>query len=152
MLLLHADSRLSPGWDERVREALADPGVAGGAFRLRFDERGRAFRLLELGVRARVALFGLPYGDQAIFVRRRVLEAIGGIPAVAFMEDLDLVDAIRRQGRLRVLDLPVVTSGRRYRQAGLLRTVVLHLLAALLWSLGVERGRIERLVRGRAGA
>jgi rSAM/selenodomain-associated transferase 2 len=148
VLLLHADSRLSPGWDERVRDALADGRVAGGAFRLRFDDPGAAFRLLEQGVRLRVALFRLPYGDQGIFVRRRVLEAIGGIPAVPFMEDLDLVRAIRRQGRLQLLELPVVTSGRRYRQAGLVRTVALHGLAALLWSLGVPRGRIERWVRG----
>jgi hypothetical protein len=129
-----------------VREALADPSVAGGAFRLRFDDRGPAFRLLEWGVRLRVALFALPYGDQAIFVRRRVLDEVGGIPDASFMEDLDLVRAIRSRGRLRVLSLPVITSARRYRQQGVLRTVLLHAVAALGWALGVDRTRIERWV------
>jgi rSAM/selenodomain-associated transferase 2 len=148
VLLLHADSRLEPGWADAIGEALADPSVAGGAFRLRFDDPGRAFRLLEWGVRLRVALFKLPYGDQAIFVRRRVLEEVGGIPDTSFLEDLDLVKAIRSRGRLRALPLSVTTSSRRYRRQGLLRTVALHGLAALAWSLGVDRSRIERWVRG----
>ena len=148
VLLLHADSRLPPGWAEAVRESLADGRVAGGAFRLRFDETGAVFRVLEWGVRLRVALFGLPYGDQALFVRRRVLEDLGGIPDVRFMEDLDLVKAIKTRGRLRVLPLPVVTSGRRYRQSGVLRTVLLHGLAVLAWRAGVPRDRIQAWVRG----
>jgi rSAM/selenodomain-associated transferase 2 len=148
VLLLHADTRLSPGWKEAVEDALRDPGVVAGAFRLRFEDRGLAFRVLEWGVRLRVAVLGLPYGDQALFVRRGVLDELGGIPQVDFMEDLDLVSALKRRGRLRVLPLPVTTSGRRYRQAGVLRTTGLHLLAALLWSLGVDRARIKRWVRG----
>jgi rSAM/selenodomain-associated transferase 2 len=148
VLFLHADSRLPPGWTDAVQAALDDPRVAGGAFRLRFGERGVAFRLLERGVRLRVALFGLPYGDQAIFARRCVLDEIGGIPDVGFMEDLDLVAAIKTRGRLTVLPLPVTTSGRRYSQAGIVRTILLHLIATAAWSLGMERTRIERWVRG----
>lgn len=148
VLFLHADCRLSAGWPDAVREALADAGVAGGAFSLRFDEPEAGFRLLEWGVRLRVACFGLPYGDQAIFVRRSVLDAIGGIPDVPFMEDLDLVQAIKSRGRLRVLPLPVTTSGRRYRRAGFARTVGRHLAALLLWRAGVERARIAAWVRG----
>ncbi len=139
---------MPPGWTDAVRDALADGQVAGGAFRLRFDEPGAAFRVLEWGVRLRVACFGLPYGDQAIFVRRRVLEDVGGIPDVDFMEDLDLVRAIKTRGRLRVLTLPVTTSGRRYRESGVLRTVCLHLAAALLWKAGAPRDRIAAWVRG----
>lgn len=144
VLLLHADSRLAPGWVDGVQDALADPSVVGGAFRLRFDDAHPGFRLLEWGVRLRVALFGLPYGDQAIFARRRVLDAVGGVPEVPLMEDVDLVRALRRQGRLRVLPLPVWTSGRRHRAGGLLRTAGRHLLAIGLWRLGVSRGRIAR--------
>jgi rSAM/selenodomain-associated transferase 2 len=148
VLLLHADSRLPSGWAEAVERLLRNSGVVGGAFRLCFDEPGAAMRLLEWGVRLRVALFGLPYGDQAIFVRRSVLEDIGGVPDVPFMEDLDLVKAVRARGRLVVLPLPVETSARRYRQAGVLRTVVLHLIATAAWGAGVDRLRILRWVRG----
>jgi rSAM/selenodomain-associated transferase 2 len=147
VVLLHADSRLPTGWVEAVRAAVALPGTAGGAFRLSFEESTPMLQVIEWGVRLRVAIFGLPYGDQAIFVRRHVLEAIGGIPDVPVMEDLDLVKAVKRQGRLVNLGLPVVTSGRRYLEGGAARTVALHTLAVAGWLAGVRRDRVAEWLR-----
>lgn len=147
VLLLHADSRLPPGWDAAVRGALADPRVVGGAFRLRFDAPGLGLRIVEWGARLRAALFHLPYGDQALFVRRAVLEAIGGVPQVPIMEDLDLVRAMRRRGRLALLALPVATSPRRYRERGVFRTAARNLLTACAWALRVDRERVAAWYR-----
>jgi hypothetical protein len=139
VLFLHADTTLPEGFADRIRCALSDPAVAGGAFALRFAESGFALRLIEFGVRVRLALAGLPYGDQAIFVRRSVLEAMGGVPQAAIMEDLDLVERIKRSGRLALLSDPVTTSARRYRERGGLRTVARNALALLAWKLGIDR-------------
>ena len=147
LLFLHADTRLPSGWDAGVRHALADPDVVGGAFRFRFDERTLVLRLLEWGTRLRVALLRLPYGDQALFVRRSVLDAIGGLPQVPIMEDLDLVAALKRRGRLVLLTLPATTSARRYRERGPLRTAARNMLAALAWACGRDRARIAAWVR-----
>jgi len=153
ILFLHADTRLPPGWAGAVRRARADPEVAGGAFRLRFDPaegRSLALRAVEWGARLRVALFGLPYGDQAIFVRRPVLEAIGGVPRAPIMEDLDLVHAVKRHGRLARLDAPATTSPRRYRANGVPRTFLRNAVALGAWRLGVDRERVAGWYRARA--
>lgn len=142
VLFLHADTRLSPDWARCVAEAMRDPAVAGGAFRLRFDSPGWALRLVEWSVQIRVALLALPYGDQAIFVRRSVLEAIGGLPPVPMMEDLDLVRAMKRHGRVRTLPQVATTSARRYLDHGIGRTVFRHLLALLAWRAGFNRARV----------
>jgi rSAM/selenodomain-associated transferase 2 len=142
VLFLHADTRLEPGWVDAVTRALRDPSVSGGAFRLRFEGEGASLRLLELGVRVRVKLLGLPYGDQAIFVRRSILEEMGGIPSEELMEDLDLVAAIKARGRLALLSHHAITSPRRYIEHGALRTVARHLLALAAWRLGVDRRRV----------
>jgi hypothetical protein len=92
----------------------------------------------------RNAVLGLPYGDQAIFVRRRVLEAMGGVPDVPLFEDLDLVRGIKAQGRLALLPLAVTTSGRRYARGRRLRTLLGHQWALLGWWLGWDRGRLAR--------
>lgn len=144
LLLLHADTRLPRGWASAVCGALGDPAVVGGAFRLRFDDRSPALRFIEWGARLRTALGGLPYGDQALFVRREALEAVGGIPQAVVLEDLDLVSRLRRRGRLARLALPVVTSARRYRAGGPLRTMLRHWRVAAGWALGVERNRLAR--------
>jgi rSAM/selenodomain-associated transferase 2 len=147
LLILHADTRLAPGFADAIRRALQDPEVIGGSFRFRFDGRTAALRFIEWGARLRVAVFGLPYGDQALFMRRSVLADVGGVPQVPVMEDLDLVVALRRKGRLAALSLPATTSARRYVANGVWRTMGRHWLAAAAWALGVDRQRIAAWVR-----
>jgi len=142
VLFLHADTHLPPGWEAAVGSALADPQVVGGAFALRFDSRSLGLRIVEWGAWLRAALFGLPYGDQAVFARRAALEAIGGIPAAPILEDLDLVRALRRRGRLARIALPVTTSARRYQRRGVARTWWRNALALAGWRLGVDRERL----------
>jgi rSAM/selenodomain-associated transferase 2 len=142
IVLLHADSRLPPGFDSAVAKALEDVGTIGGAFRLRFEEAGWALRVVEWGVRLRVAVFGLPYGDQALFVRRRTLEGIGGIPRAPIMEDLDLVRAMRGCGRLAALDLAVTTSARRYRARGVAKSLFRNALAVVAWRFKFDRRKV----------
>jgi rSAM/selenodomain-associated transferase 2 len=144
VLFLHADTFLSAGWREYVREALADPACAGGAFSFRFGERGWRERWIESCVALRVALFRLPYGDQAIFVRRSVLEGMGGVPIVSLMEDLDLVAGIKRAGRLEMLSATATTSSRRYADRGGLRTILHHAVALMGWMVGADRERLAR--------
>ena len=144
ILFLHADTRLPSGFDAAVARVLGDAGIVGGAFRFRFDRSSPALNFVQWGARLRVALFKFPYGDQAVFVRRQTLEAIGGIAQVPLMEDLDLVTALRRCGRLATIALPVTTSARRYQEAGVFRTMFWHWLAAGARLLGVDRARIAR--------
>jgi len=143
LLFLHADTRLPPGWESDVEQALEDPVVCGGAFRLRFDDRRPGLRVIEWWARLRVAFFGLPFGDQAIFVRREVLQEIGGVPQAPVMEDVDLVSAMKIRGRLVALPRSVTTSARRYRHGGVLRTAWRHALALGARGAGVDRGRIQ---------
>lgn len=147
ILFLHADTTLPPGWAGAVSAALADPRVVGGAFRFRFDERSLALRVVEWGARLRSELGGLPYGDQGLFVRRSALEAVGGVPQVPIMEDLDLVTALKRHGSLALLREPAVTSARRYREAGVVRTLLRHGLALGAFALGLDRARVAAWVR-----
>lgn len=143
VLFLHADTRLPEGWGAAIQSSLTDREVCGGAFRFRFEEpRDWRLRLIERGANLRARWLRMPYGDQAIFARRSVLERIGGVPQARLMEDLDLIRALRRHGRLALLSQPVVTSSRRYQAAGPLRTAVRHVIAALAWGVGIDRDRI----------
>ena len=79
LLFLHADTRLPLGWADAVREALADPEVVGRRVPAAL-RRSRRWRCASSsGARSGARCWrGLPYGDQALFARRAVLEAIGG--------------------------------------------------------------------------
>ncbi len=148
VLFLHADTELPHDWFELVRDTLADPAAAGGAFGFRLRGKGMGLRIIEAWVEVRLFLFSLPYGDQGLFARRTALEAMGGVPQVPIMEDLDLVRGLRKQGRMVQLRAPAISSARRYQNAGSVRTVVKNLLALIAWRLDLDRDRVAAWYRG----
>jgi uncharacterized protein len=131
LLFLHGDTALPPSALERVRHALRDETVAGGAFRLRIASPCRVLKVVAWGANLRSRLFGLPYGDQALFVRRSVFEAIGGFEPWPLMEDVDLARRLRRAGRMVLLPEAVTTSARRWEREGVLWTTVRNSLLLL---------------------
>ena len=143
-VFLHADTCLPEAFDGHVRTTLAQPGVAGGAFELAVDSSRPALRLLERMVRLRSRRFGMPYGDQAIFVRRRIFEDVGGFPELAIMEDFELVRRLRRRGLIAIAPAKVRTSARRWQARGLIRTTVLNQCIIAAHLLGVPDGRLAR--------
>ncbi|MCU1383925.1 MAG: putative glycosyltransferase [Acidobacteria bacterium] len=145
LVFLHADTQLPHEW----RRAIATASEAGktyaiGCFRFALDSASRFARLIELGVRVRVWLFRLPYGDQALFMRRELFADLGGYADLPMMEDVDLVRRARRRGRLFRSRLAAPTSARRWERDGWIRRTLRHLTLIVLYFCGV---RPERLIR-----
>jgi len=68
-------------------------------------------------------------GDQALFVRREVLEAVGGVPDLDLMEEVRLCELLRPHGRLALAGEKISTSARRFVKFGTLRTLwLMHCL------------------------
>jgi rSAM/selenodomain-associated transferase 2 len=145
LVFLHADTRLPHGWTGAIDRASRDPRVNAGCFSFALDSRSPKARIIEAGVHARVALFGLPYGDQALFVRRDAFEALHGYADLPIMEDVDLVQRLRRRGRLYRSALTATTSARRWERDGWLRRTARHLILILLYGCGVSPARLARL-------
>ena len=145
LVFLHADTRLPFGWTRTIEAANQDPRVNAGCFRFALDSPLPLARLIELGVRLRVALLGLPYGDQGIFVRRDAFDALHGYADLPIMEDVDLVRRLGRQRRLFRSAQPAITSARRWERDGWIRCTARHLALMLLYCCGVPPSRLVRL-------
>ncbi len=144
LLFLHADTVLPPDFPLHVEAALSRPGVSAGAFRFRLDQDGFSMALVEWMVRWRCHLFSLPYGDQAIFLRRAQFERAGGFPDTPIMEDYALVRRLQQQGRIVIADADAVTSARRWGRMGVLRTTWSNQLCLLAYWLDINPERIAR--------
>ncbi len=140
LLLLHADTELSPDWPQAV--AGASPELAF-YFRFRLNSPRRAARILEAIVRRRCRWLSLPYGDQGLLISQALLHAIGGVPGLPIMEDVAL--ARRLRGRLRELPAVALTSAARYEREGYLRRPLRNLVCLALYSCGMPPGMIARL-------
>ncbi len=146
LLLLHADTRLGPGWADAVASHIADRPDAAGYFRLRLDDADPAARRLERIVAWRCRWLALPYGDQGLLIAADLLRAVGGIAPVPLMEDVDLV---RRLGRTRLVPLAAdaVTDPARHRREGYLRRSARNLMILALWRAGVPPRLLVTLYR-----
>ena len=142
LLFLHADSRLPEGWLAAIRKLTSE--AAGGWFRFALDDPAWQARWIERGVALRVRLFGLPYGDQGLFVRRETFERLGGYRDIPLMEDVEFVRRLRRAGRAVELPLPLRTSARRWRADGWLRRSARNAGLISLYFAGVAPERLAR--------
>lgn len=147
LLFLHADSMIPAGGLEAISKALEDPQVIGGAFRLRINATGWGYRLIAWGANLRTRLLGLPYGDQGIFIRRKIFQKMGGFQEIPLMEDIDLVRRMKKIGSLRILPQPLLTSARRWEKEGLLYTTLRNWSLASLYLLGVSPHRLYHWYR-----
>lgn len=147
LLFLHADNRLSTTAIEQVRQLLPDADVQSGAFKQQIVADGVAYRLLEQGNAWRVRWRGLPYGDQAIFMRREFFTSLGGFPEVKLMEDLLLMKKARRISWPRLLDGPVYNDARRWRRHGVIRQTLRNWTLLTAYQLGWSPDALARYYR-----
>lgn len=147
LLLLHADTRLQPGWQAAVRAHIATSPTRAAHFRLALDSPDPRARRLERLVAWRCRVLRLPYGDQALLLPRALLEAAGGMPRLPLMEDVALVRALHRLDPRgpAALDAAAMTSAARWERDGWLRRSARNLLCLALWRAGLPPAMIARL-------
>jgi rSAM/selenodomain-associated transferase 2 len=148
LIFCHADSQLPAGWREAVIETLSQPGVSGGTFQtLILPERGI---FMYIRNRSRYAAgWWRMYGDQVRFMARSALERVGGFPELPLMEDVEIMRALRQEGRLvRIDHLRVTTSSRRFLERGFLRQSLMNLWSMFRYlKLGATPEDIARVYR-----
>jgi hypothetical protein len=142
LLFLHADCSLEVGALELAERCLHRKGIAGGCFTMAVRAPGLLYRTVDFCATARVRLTGLVYGDQGLFLYRRLFERLGGFPRLRLMEDLIFSRELRRQGRIAVVPRRVFVSPRRWQGAGLVRQTLRNWVLTALVAGGVHPDRL----------
>lgn len=146
LLLLHADTRLAPGWQATLAAFMEQGSDRAGYFRFALDSPDPRARRLERAVAWRCRVLGLPYGDQGLLIARTLLDAVGGVRPLPLMEDVDLARRLGR-ARLRPLASDAVTSAARWKQDGWLRRSARNLGCLALWYAGLPPRLVARIYR-----
>lgn len=144
LLFLHADTLLPAPYRAELEGLFSSAGVAWGRFDLEFDQGGPLLRLIAWLISRRSRLFRSATGDQAMFVRRDVFDAVGGFLEDHLFEDVDLARRLRRAGRMGIPAAPVVTSSRRWRRRGVWPTTLRMWTLKSLYLAGVPAKRLSR--------
>ncbi|MFT7516493.1 MAG: rSAM/selenodomain-associated transferase 2 [Myxococcota bacterium] len=143
--MVHADCKVNDAAAVAIREAVSG-GAGWGAFAIRHEPPKDSAKWLRwcLGVadkRSRRSYS--PYGDQALFVRRALLEQVGGVPRQPLFEDLELSKKLNKIMRPVLLEQEIIASSRRFVRRPL-KTFVAWMLFPSLYRMKASPQRLMR--------
>ena len=139
LLFVHADTRLPAHADDLIFKSLREN--LWGRFDVAIEGRSALLPVIAFFMNTRSRLTGIATGDQAIFVRRAMFS---GFPEIALMEDVAFSKSMRWRSPPACLRAQVVTSGRRWDEQGVLRTMLLMWWLRLAYFLGAAPDDLAR--------
>jgi rSAM/selenodomain-associated transferase 2 len=142
--MLHADARVNDAAWRALRHTIDTDGAAWGRFDVRLSGSESAFRVIEALMNARSRWSGVCTGDQGLFVRRDLLDLVGGIPNQPLMEDIELTKRLRRYANPFCIDVPLGASARRWQQRGIVSTILLMWRLRLRYFFGTSPQSLAR--------
>lgn len=145
-LFVHADTTL-PDLSERLGR-VGELSVSWGFFPVRLSGAGFVFACISFFINWRSRLSAVATGDQCLFVRRALFEEIKGFPAIPLMEDVALSKKLKKLAKPIIFSEKVVTSSRRWRQNGVLKTILLMWSLRLAYVLRVDPLRLQKIYYG----
>ena len=135
LLFLHADTRLPEKMSDIVM-AWDFSKSKWGFFSIRLDDGRLAFRFIEWFMNIRSYYTGIGTGDQCQFVEREVFEDLGGFADIPLMEDIELSKRLKRVSRPLVVVARVKTAARKWKNGGLLSTILMMWRIRLAYFFG----------------
>lgn len=143
-LFLHADTRLPPDADTQILYGRGRDSSVWGRFDVEIEGRHLLLPVVAALMNWRSRASGIATGDQAMFVTREAFARVGGFPEIALMEDVAMSRQLKRISAPLCLRARVTTSGRRWEEHGVLRTIWLMWRLRLAYYFGADPAELAR--------
>ncbi len=140
LFFLHVDSRLPKAFYREIKNILSE--YEAGCFRLGFDSESLFLRFYSMftAIKSR----WLRFGDQGLFIRKRVFKSIGGFNEKLYlMEDQEIYMRILKKGDYQISKFAMITSARKYRKTGIIKTQVIFAIIMGLYYLGAGQQMLK---------
>lgn len=147
LVFLHADTLLPENALGKIQQACQQQ--VWGRFDVSFSENDIIFKMIAAMMNFRSCISGVVTGDQCVFVDRELFERVEGYPDIPLMEDIALSKRLKNYSMPVCLHDRVITSARRWKQKGVIRTILLMWYLRLAYVLGVSPSRLHRAYYGK---
>ena len=145
LFFLHADSMLTTNAFQKLKEIVKESLYVGGAFRLQIDSNKLLLSIISQVVNLRSRFFHLVYGDQGIFVRKKIFLEVGKFLITPLMEDVEFYGRLRASGKTVILNEKILTSARRWEKEGILYATFRNWLLLIMYYMGIPAKQLEKL-------
>jgi rSAM/selenodomain-associated transferase 2 len=143
LYFVHADARVLNSFFEDIMEAV-DRGVPTGCFAYSFDSDSWLLKINSWFTKFNGLLSG--GGDQTLFVKRDVFEALGGFDEYyCIMEDFELTRRLKKNYSFHVIPKKIIVSARKYETNSWLRVQLANLIVFGLFFLKTPPSKLKEL-------
>jgi len=148
LLFLHADTFLPKNAIALICETLSSHTISAGAFDLDFDTQDKKIKTIAKVASWRSRKTRLPYGDQAIFIKRKVFQRVKGYENFLLMEDVNLMQKLKKNHfEIKILDQKVITSARKWEENGLVKNTLRNWLLISLYFCGIHPNKLAKFYK-----
>jgi rSAM/selenodomain-associated transferase 2 len=137
LIFLHADTFLPNDALDNITQA-CNNNARWGRFDVQLSGKHPMLNVVALLMNWRSRITGIATGDQAIFVNKQLFESVGRFPVIPLMEDIALSKKLKKITPPSCLKTKVMSSGRRWEQFGMARTILLMWSLRLRYALGAD--------------
>jgi rSAM/selenodomain-associated transferase 2 len=146
LVFLHVDTHLPSAALCQIENHL-NSKMCWGRFDVRIVGRSPWLKVIGFCMNWRSRLTGIATGDQTFFMTREAFDKVGGFPEQPLMEDIEMSKRLKRLSPPVCLPERVVTSGRRWDQNGVWKTILLMWRLRWAYWRGVSASELARLYR-----
>jgi rSAM/selenodomain-associated transferase 2 len=148
LIFLHADTELPVRALKKIDSLKDRREYVGGAFDLGIKSDKLIFRVIGTLSSWRSRLNRIPFGDQAIFIRKEYFDQIGGYKEIPLMEDVELMRRIKRsENKIWIFNDRVMTSPRRWEKEGVIYCTLRDWTLQTLYFLGLSPDKLSRFYK-----
>jgi len=119
LIFLHADTRLTHDWFEKIKTVLKRDKNFIYYFKFKINDKNIIYRILEIFVNFRSRYFRQPYGDQGLIIHRSIYYQNDGFRKIPIMEDVDFFRRLNNKKNLEQLNLSIFTSSRKWERTNI---------------------------------
>ena len=153
LFFLHCDSVLPKGFLGEIKRCMMRKPF--GCFGVRFDSYNFFMLTNRIISNYRAALGGVAFGDQGMFIERKLFFDEGMFPEIPVMEDYEFSIRMKKRGyRPAMARRRILTSSRRYGKGtvSIVKTEMLMFYLRMLYRMGEDPSRLKQRykdIRGR---
>jgi rSAM/selenodomain-associated transferase 2 len=143
LIFLHVDTDLPIRALGKIHSLIERSEYVGGAFDLGIKSDKFIYKVIGTLSSWRSRLSRIPFGDQAIFIRKEYFDRIGGYKEIPLMEDVELMRRIKKSGKkIWIFYDRVITSPRRWEKEGVIYCTLRDWVLRILYLLGISPDKL----------
>ena len=145
LIFLHADTYINEIGIEEILHIEDD--FNWGFLRIKLDDSQLKYKVLSHCINLRSKIFSYSTGDQVLIIKKDLFYSIKGYHDINLMEDIEITHRLKKMCKPYLFSGNAISSARRWKKNGFLKTILQMRLLRVLYHLGVCTNKLNKMYK-----